>query len=205
MPEHQLMAIAHEAVLADGGWMRVEFFGATPMDAPEIVFPWQYPSIRRLQRGDILMTELSVAYGLCSGQIQRPFALGCAPTPEYQRLFDAATECYHRVFEVLKPGATDQDVRAAAAFLQRDGYLTHDVLLHGWGLQIEDPRLDLPCATIKRPQMKFTFQPGMLMVIQPHVLSPDGKRGVQAGNLVVIEKDGVRSLQHYPMEFIRVD
>ena len=186
--------------------MRVEFLGATPMDAPEIVFPWQYPSTRRLQKNDVLLTELSVGYGMCSGQIHRPFVVGADPTPEYRRLYDLGVECYQRVFEVLKAGATDADFRrAAAGVVERDGYKTHDVLVHGWGLQIEDPRLDVPSATIKRPQMPFTFQTGMLMVIQPNVVSPDGRRGLQVGNLVAIEENGARSLQHYPMEFIRID
>ena len=44
----------------------------------------------------------------------------------------------------------------------------------------------------------------MLIVIQPNIVSADGKAGVQAGNLVVIEEKGARSLQRYPMEFIRV-
>mgnify|MGYP001606767505 CR=1 FL=1 len=206
MTEQQLSGLIHEAAIGEGGWMRVEFIGATPMDAPEIIFPWQYPSIRRLQRGDVVLTELSVGWGMCSGQIQRPFAVGTRPTPEYQRLYDMAVECYERVFEVLKSGATDADFRAAAAsVVERDGYKTLDVLLHGWGLQIEDPRLDVPSATIKRPQMPFTFNPGMLMVIQPNVVSPDGKRGLQVGNLVAIEEQGARSLQQYPMEFIRVE
>jgi Xaa-Pro dipeptidase len=206
MSEVQLQGIMHEAVVGDGGWMRVEFLGATPMHAPEIIFPWQYPSTRRLQKNDVLLTELSVGYGMCAGQIHRPFAVGADPTPEYQRLYDLGVECYQKVFEVLRPGATDADFRqAAAGVVERDGYKTHDVLVHGWGLQIEDPRLDVPSATIKRPQMPFTFQRGMLMVIQPNVVSPDGRRGLQVGNLVAIEEHGARSLQHYPMEFIRVD
>jgi Xaa-Pro aminopeptidase len=206
MSEVQLQGIMHETVVGDGGWMRVEFLGATPMDAPEIVFPWQYPSTRRLRKNDVLLTELSIGYGMCSGQIHRPFVVGADPTPEYQRLYDLGAECYQRVFEVLKAGATDADFRrAAAGVVERDGYKTHDVLVHGWGLQIEDPRLDVPSATIKRPQMPFTFQTGMIMVIQPNVVSPDGRRGLQVGNLVAIEENGARSLQHYPMEFIRID
>ncbi|MCC7483840.1 MAG: aminopeptidase P family protein [Burkholderiales bacterium] len=206
MTEQQLQGIMHEAVVGEGGWMRVEFLGATPMHAPEIVFPWQYPSTRRLRRNDVLLTELSVGFGMCSGQIHRPFAVGADPTPEYQALYDLGVECYERVFEVLRPGNTDAEFRAAAsAVVERNGYMTHDVLVHGWGLQIEDPRLDVPSSTIKRPQMPFTFQPGMLMVIQPNVVSPDGKRGLQVGNLVAIDAGGPRSLQHYPMEFIRID
>ncbi|MGZ9066107.1 MAG: M24 family metallopeptidase [Burkholderiales bacterium] len=204
MPEYQLSALIHEAVLPEGGEVRLQFLGTTPMDAPEIIFPWQYPSTRKIQRGDVLLTEISASWRGCSGQIQRPFALGAAPTPPYQRLYDAAATCYHRIFEVLKPGATDVDVRAAASFIEKEGFRTLDILIHGWGLQIEPPRVDLPGATmIKRELAPVTFEKGMLIVIQPNIVSADGKAGLQAGNLVVIEDGGARSLQRYPMEFIR--
>ena len=44
-------------------------------------------------------------------------------------------------------------------------------------------------------------EPGMLLVIQPHLVSEDGKRGVQVGNLVVCDGGGARSLQRTPMRF----
>ena len=104
---------------------------------------------------------------------------------------------------VLKPGATDKDVREAAMFIEDSGYKTLDVLLHGWGMQIEPPRVDLPSAMIKRELGHVVFEENMLLVVQPHVVTADEKRGLQAGGLVVIEKDGARALQRYPMEFIR--
>jgi Xaa-Pro aminopeptidase len=204
MPEYQLSALIHEAVLPEGGGVRLHFVGATPMEAPEIIFPWQYPSDRKLQRGDVLLTEISASWRGCSGQIQRPFALGTAPTPLYQRLYDVAAECYQRIFDVLKPGATDADVRGAALFIEKEGYRTLDILIHGWGLQIEPPRVDLPGSMIKRELAPVTFQKGMLIVVQPNIVTADGKAGVQVGNLVVIDDNGARSLQRYPMEFVRV-
>jgi len=56
---------------------------------------------------------------------------------------------------------------------------------------------------IKRELTPFTVAPGMLFVIQPHVVSPDGKRAVQVGNLVVCEASGARSLQQAPIEFFK--
>jgi len=70
--------------------------------------------------------------------------------------------------------------------------------------QIEPPRVDLPGAMIKRELGPVTFQENMLIVVQPHVVTADGKRGLQAGGLVVIEKNGARALQKYPMQFVRV-
>ena len=203
MREDELSFHIHNAILKDGGSLMFHFLGCTPMDAPEFIFPWQYPSTRIVQRGDILMTEISAGWWGYCGQIQRPFAVGTRPTAEYQRLYDLAAECYHRVFDVIKPGATDGDIRAAAAFIETSGCRTRDVLLHGWGVTIEPPRADLPGAMIKRELLPFTVEPGMLLVIQPHVVSADGQRAVQVGNLVVCEKSGARSLQRAPIEFVQ--
>jgi hypothetical protein len=79
------------------------------------------------------------------------------------------------------------------------------VLLHGWGVTIEPPRADLPGAMIKRELLPFTVAPGMLLVIQPHVVSADGKRAVQVGNLVVCETTGARALQQAPMQFLKTE
>jgi creatinase len=202
-PEYELAALAQCAFLPHGGKWMFHFLGATSMADPEFIFPWQYPSTRPIQAGDIVMTEISVSYWGYPGQIQRPYVVGGAPTPEYQALGDAAVECYHRVFEVLRPGRTDEDVKRAAGFVQDKGYRTQDALLHGWGITIEPPRVDLPVAMIKRELAPVTFREGMLLVIQPHVVSADARRGVQVGNLVVVEKSGARTLQKYPMEVVR--
>jgi hypothetical protein len=59
----------------------------------------------------------------------------------------------------------------------------------------------LPSAVIRRELEPVTFAEGMLLVVQPHVVSEDGRRAVQAGNLVVIESGGARPLQKHPMGF----
>jgi Xaa-Pro dipeptidase len=203
IPEHALSAHIQASFLSDGGSLMFHFLGATPMSDPEIIFPWQYPSTRVVQHGDVLLSEISVGYWGYAGQIQRAFAVG-KPTPDYRRLFDIASECYQRIVDVLKPGATDADVRAAAGVIEKAGCRTHDVLLHGWGITIEPPRTDLPSAMIKRELTPFTARPGMLFVVQPHVISADGRRGVQVGNLVVCEEAGVRPLQSSEMQFFEV-
>ena len=44
----------------------------------------------------------------------------------------------------------------------------------------------------------------MLLVIQPNVVSRDGKRGLQVGNLVEITAKGARALQKFPLKFMRI-
>jgi Xaa-Pro aminopeptidase len=205
MPEFELSAHIQASFLKAGGALMFHFLGATPMRDPEIIFPWQYPSTRVVARGDVLMTEISAGYWGYCGQIQRVFTVGAAPTPEYQRLYELAAEAYHRILEALKPGATDRDVLAAARGIEVAGFQTLDALLHGWGITIEPPRTDLGVAMIKRELTPFTVEHGMLLVIQPHVVDPEARRGVQVGNLVVCEPTGARALQRTAMQFFRVD
>jgi hypothetical protein len=44
----------------------------------------------------------------------------------------------------------------------------------------------------------------MLLVVQPNVVTPDGKRGLQVGNLVEITRTGARALQKFPIKFMRI-
>ena len=139
-----------------------------------------------------------------SGQAHRPISVGGGPTAIYQRLFEVAVQAYERVFNVLKPGSTNLDIQKAASIIQEEGLSTFDVTLHGWGLQIEPPRVDIQSVMIRRPLDEFVVREGMLLIIQPNVVTPDGKRGLQVGNAVEITKSGARSLQEFPIKFMRI-
>jgi hypothetical protein len=44
----------------------------------------------------------------------------------------------------------------------------------------------------------------MTVVIQPNVVTPDGKAGVQTGELVLITATGIEPLHAMPRGFVRV-
>lgn len=69
---------------------------------------------------------------------------------------------------------------------------------------IEPPRLDIDAVLIRRPLNEFVVQEGMLLVIQPNVVTQDGQRGLQVGNLVEITAAGARALQKFPLKFMRI-
>ena len=48
------------------------------------------------------------------------------------------------------------------------------------------------------------FRAGMTVVIQPNVVTPDGKAGVQTGELVLITETGIEPLHAVPRGFVRV-
>jgi len=204
MTDFQLAGIIANSYMSKGGGPKLIFIGSTSMSRPHLIFPCQFPSHRRVRKGDIILTELSADYEMYAGQAHRPITVGVSPTPIYQKMFDVAVEAYTGILKVLKPGATHLEVKKAASLIQDEGFTTFDVTLHGWGLLIEPPRVDIDAVMIRRPLNEFTAQEGMLFVIQPNVVTRDGKRGLQVGNLVEITSTGARALQKFPMKFMRI-
>ncbi len=204
MTDFQLAAIIAGSYMPYGGGPKLIFIGSTSMKNPHLIFPCQVPSHRKIRKGDIILTELSADYEMYPGQGHRPISVGMPPTAVYERLFEVAVEAYRRMVKSLKPGATQEDVRRAASVIQEEGFTTFDVSLHGWGLLIEPPRVDIDAVMIRRPLNEFIVQEGMLLVVQPNVVTPDGQRGLQVGNLVEITPAGARALQKFPMKFMRI-
>ena len=204
MTDFQLAGIITNSYIPRGGGPKLIFIGSTSMSRPHLIFPGQFPSHRKVGKGDIILTELSADYEMYAGQAHRPITVGVSPTPIYRKMFDLAVEAYTRILQVLKPGATHVEIKKAASIIQDEGFTTFDATLHGWGLLIEPPRVDIDSVMIRRPVNEFVVQEGMLLVIQPNVVTQDGKRGLQVGNLVEITPTGARALQKFPIKFMRI-
>ena len=204
MTDFQLAGIITNSYIPRGGGPKLIFIGSTSMSRPHLIFPCQFPSHRKVGKGDIILTELSADYEMYAGQAHRPITVGVSPTPIYRKMFDLAVEAYTRILQVLKPGATHVEIKKAASIIQDEGFTTFDATLHGWGLLIEPPRVDIDSVMIRRPVNEFVVQEGMLLVIQPNVVTQDGKRGLQVGNLVEITPTGARTLQKFPIKFMRI-
>ncbi len=204
MTEYEMAAIISNGYMPHGGGQMLIFVGSTSMARPHLIFPNQFPTQRKTRKGDVVLTELSSDYYMHSGQAHRPISVGAKPTAVYQKLFDVGVEAYNRILRAVKPGATHEDVRKAGSIIQEEGFTTFDTTFHGWGLLIENPRVDIDATIIKRPQNEVVFKEGMLMVIQPNPVTADGKRGLQVGNLVEVTKTGARPLQKFPMKFMRI-
>lgn len=204
MSEFGLAALISGAYMPRGGSPQLIFVGSTSMARPRLIFPNQFPTHRKIRKGDVVLTELSADYEMHPGQAHRPISVGVEPTPAYRKLYEVAVEAYDRILKALKPGATHEDVKRAGAVIEEEGFTTFDTTFHGWGLLIENPRIDIDASILKRPQNEITFREGMLMVIQPNVCAADGKRGLQVGNLVEVTRTGARSLQKFPMKFMRI-
>jgi Xaa-Pro dipeptidase len=203
LTEHDLVAIIEGAYLHLGGRTHIHYLVTTPMQHPAACVPAQYPSWRRLERGDVLLTEISVQY--CPGypgQILRPFTIAAPPTAEYQRLYDIAVEAFQRIAGVIRAGASSEAVLDEAEFIHKQGLTIYDDLLHGFGSGYLPPILRTR-QTGSREAQPFIFEENMTVVIQPNVITQDERMGVQVGELVRVTASGVEALHHYPMRFVR--
>ncbi len=198
MNESQAVGILAEASSSREGRLSVGFLGFTPSQNPEIIFPRQFQSSRILNRGDLILTELSVGYHGYYGQVQRPAMMNTSPPKEYAELYDESSSVYHHLVDLIRD---DLDCDIARTYLNKKlsekGLQAFDVVVHGWGLQgVTEPLVDPTdrgLSMIKRPQKKLRFKEGMLLVIQPNLVK--GKRGIQVGNLVQVGKRRCHSLQ----------
>lgn len=183
-----------------GGAHVIHYLGVTPMRDPQIAVPAQFPSARAVAAGDIVFAEISAAFWDYSGQVLRSFALG-EPTPLYRDLHAAADAAFDAIVAVLRDGATPQQVIDAARAIEDAGFTTIDDLLHGYGGGYLPPIL----GTASRPAgpvPQEPFRAGMTVVIQPNVVTKDGKAGVQTGELVLITEHGIERMHAMPRGFL---
>lgn len=198
--EIELVAAGEAAYRPEGGMPRIMFLRSMAMNEPNGCLPAQTPSARRLQEGDVVITELSASYWGYTGQIQRVIFVGAEPTVEWVRMFAVAREVYDAIAAVLRPGATEADVLRAAEPIRQAGYAIYDDLVHGYGVDIQPPIVDREQFADPPTGPGQSFEAGMTVVIQPNPITPDERMGLQLGGLTVVRDDGAEPLQTVPLE-----
>jgi Xaa-Pro dipeptidase len=202
MREDEIPAIIEPVYLKAGGYAGIHFMSSMPMREPDFPVPSQFHSKRKLQKGDALITEISGAYSGYSGQIHRTFSIGEGPTPQWQKMHDAAMEAFEVLAKVIKDGATTTEAEEAADLIHRRGYSTYDDLVHGVN---QYPPI-FQTKTRKRHQSsEMVFRENMVIVIQPNLITYDEKMGLQFGETLVVTKSGCESLNAYPRQWVTCD
>ena len=120
---------------------------------------------------------------------------------------------YEAVESVLKDEATAEDVKEAGEVIHREGYIILDDVLHGSGLH--SPVLRTNSTEHASPISRtsgvagkyegFVFREKQVFTIQPNVITPDRRIGLQLGETVRISKDGVERPHRYRSELVVVE
>ena len=198
--EVELGALIEYAYTPLGGGHVIHFVGTTPMDGPSVPVPKQFPSRRQLAVGDAISSEISAAFWEHSGQVLRSFTLGKPPSALYRDLHDAADAAFDAICSVLRPGTLPGEVVEASGVIEQAGFTIIDDLVHGFGGGYLPPILGCKSRPAG-PVPTEPFQAGQMIVVQPNVVTRDGKAGVQMGELVVLTSDGVERMQNFPRGF----
>lgn len=199
IPEHELARIVEDVYLGRGGINGIHFMITTSMHDPRGGVPQQHLSNRILQKGDVLVTEISTSYAGYTGQVLRTFTIGEGPTPEYQRLHDVAMEAFDRIAGVIKAGAGTAAVLEAADVVHERGFTVCDDVVHGAS---QLPPILRTRKTSRGTPPHFRFQTDMCLVIQPNVVTEDGLRGVQFGEMMRVTDTGLENMHDCPRELV---
>src|SRR5262249_13448384 len=147
---------------------------------------------------DIVTCEISAAaapeYG---GQVLRTLTVGPPPTTLYADLHAVAMAAFDAIAGRLLPGTSARDLAAAGtAVIDEAGFTGIDDLVHGFGGGYLPPVVPAPGR--RAPAGDFTLTGGMPLVVQPNVVTRDGRAGVQTGELLLVTDSGPERLHAFP-------
>jgi Xaa-Pro aminopeptidase len=202
MTERELGDLVERAYLSHGATNVIHYIGATSMNAPDLGVPRQFPRMRRVKTGDVVVAEISAAFWDHPGQVLRSFALG-EPNKLFRELHAAADAAFDTIAAVLKAGATPSQVIEASGVIEEAGFTIIDDLLHGYGGGYLPPILGGKSRPAG-PVPPEPFRAGQTVVIQPNVVTRDGKAGVQTGEMVLITETGIERMHSMPRGFVQL-
>ncbi len=194
--ELDLADAAERAYVGRGGTTHIHYLAATPMSAPTVCVPAQYPTPRALEPGDALVCEISASYWEYTGQLLRTFTVAADPSPLYRELHEVAEAAFDAIAGRLRPGATAAELVAASGLVEDAGFTTRDDLVHGFVGGYLPPVLGTRSRGLA-PVPDFTFASGMTVVVQPNVVTRDERAGVQTGELLLVTDHGAQRLHSY--------
>ena len=198
MTDYEVLAAVEHAYTVQGGLHHIHYLGITAMDEPAVSVPAQWPTGCVIRHRDVVTCEISAAIAPeYAGQVLRTFTVGAPPAPRYAELHAVADAIYHAVARALVPGARAGDLAATAAdMLDQAGCTAIDDLVHGFGGGYLPPVIPAPGRPMADPD--FALTAGMTVVVQPNVVTPDGRAGVQTGELLLVTEHGPERLHAFP-------
>ena len=202
LTERELANLVERAYVGQGGTTFIHYIGVTSMADPQLCVPPQYASSRKVSAGDVVFCELSAYWWDYAGQVLRSFTVGADPTPLYKELHDTAEAAFDAVTAVIRHGTTMDEIVAAAGVIEERGFTIYDDLVHGFGGGYFPPIVGSRSRPAG-PLPDMTLEENMTVVVQPNVVTPDHRAGVQVGELVRVTRNGFETLHTAPRGFFR--
>ena len=175
--ERELGDLVERAYVSHGATNVIHYIGVTSMNAPDLACRVSFLACGACRPATSVVAEISAAFWEHPGQVLRSFALG-EPNALYRELHAAADAAFDAIAAVLKAGATPAQVIEASGVIEDAGFTIIDDLLHGYGGGYLPPILGCKSRPAG-PVPQEPFRAGQTVVIQPNVVTRDGKAGVQ--------------------------
>jgi len=189
LSERDLVGVVESAYHSYGGVNGIHYFAVNPMSDPEYCVPRQHPSTRLVQKGDVLSTEITTNFFDYGGQVLRTFSVAEELSPLFRELHDVADAAYEAMVRCLVPGTHVSTLVDAASVIEDAGFTTFDDLVHGYGGGYLAPILGSRSRT-NEPVPDMVLDEGMMLVVQPNVVTTDHRAGVQTGECLVVTSEG---------------
>ena len=211
--DYEVLAAAEQAYRPVGGLDHIHYMGVTAMDYPAVSVPAQWPTGCVIRHRDVVTCEISAAAAPeYAGQVLRTITVGAPATALYAELHEVAEAAYHAIAKVLVPGTRASDLAAAGeAVIGQAGFTAIDDLVHGFGGGYLPPVVPAPGRPTLgapapgrtapgplAPANDFALAAGMTVVVQPNVVTRDGRAGVQTGELLLVTEKGPERLHTFP-------
>ena len=159
------------------------------------------PTLRPLQRGDIVMNEIEARWAGYVGQGVQPMFIGHVDRV-WHDIFSAFQEVLQATYEVFKPGLTVGELnqfitdwgKKHTSFVVRP-------LFHGRGLGDDAP---LSARTTTEAHARWELRENVVFILKPTVSTPEGRKRLYWGDCAVCTPKGARRLGRRPMEVIQI-
>ena len=201
--ERDLGAIVEGAYQRYGAVNAIHYFAVNDMDDPRYCVARQYPSTRQVRRGDVITTEITANFFEYGGQVLRTFVVGEEPNELFTNLHEVASAAFDAISRLLVPGTRAIELVAASHVIEDHGFTTLDDLVHGYGGGYLAPILGSSSRS-HTPVPDVVLESGMMLVVQPNVVTTDHRAGVQTGECLVVTPTGPRRLHQAPRGLHRV-
>ncbi len=152
------------------------------------------PKGRILEDGDVINAEFDARFeGYCA-QFNQPFFIGQVDDA-WQDIAAIGAESFDAGMDALKPGLTAGELQTLmrAPVLAR-GHQVLGPMFHGLGLSFEAPVAETSLGTSFVEDLEIAFEPGMVVELEPHVVSKDFSRGASFGCPVLVTPNGCELL-----------
>jgi Xaa-Pro dipeptidase len=170
--------------------------------------PFRLPTIRPMERGDLITCEIHPKTGGYFTHVERTFSIG-APEPEQRRIYEACVNAFNEGMKGFGPGKPISTAMNHVRDVIHDGgFGMCETGIHGHGLaSLEYPRYRHHALKADQEALKVVgdaFQKDMVFAFNIDLFDPkyhDGKTGCVFAETVHITETGARRLHSYPMTF----